>query len=129
MPQDALVRLLSLLSERYVDAKVVIEVLDNLAEYPLKMTSKIRYLYNLFILSSGCVPSNLKVIGSDRYLTVKRNINQAIFLLLNGEGCSAQALLGDLFHRDRSPIETVVLRYAWSCTQTNNKTGKPLFIR
>lgn len=121
VPQDALVRLLFLLSERHVDAKVVIEVLDNLAEYPLKMTSKIRYLYNLLILSSGCVPSNLKVVGSDRYLTVKRNINQAIFLLLNGEGCSAQALLEDLFHRDRSPIETVVLRYAWSCTQTNNK--------
>ncbi|EFO63310.1 Hypothetical protein GLP15_1082 [Giardia lamblia P15] len=121
VPQETLVRLLFLLSEGYVDTKVVTEVLDSLVEYPLKMTSKVRYLYNFLILSSGCMLSNLKVIGSDRYLTIKRNINQAIFLLLNGERYSAQALLKDLFHSDRSPIEAVVLRYVWHCAQTSSK--------
>lgn len=121
LSQDAITRLLLLLSDGHVDSAIVSKILDNLIEYPLKMSSKIRYLFNLLVLSSGHTMASLKVVSTDKYLRIRRNMNQAVFLLLSGERYSAQALLTTVLHTECSAIETAALRYVWYCAQTSSE--------
>lgn len=132
IPQNTATTLLVLLADESanstIDTEMTANVLNQLADYPLNMTPKIRYLYNLLTLCSKNATHKLKVLSVDRYSTIRRNINQAVFLFLKGETHSSLALLKSLLHSDCSSIEMMTLRYVWHCMQSNNENRQNIFF-